>query len=70
MYNIILIINFKKFIILYFKKWYQTLEVAEDCEDETLRLAFVYQAKRFHPDSGTSEANATKFSEVYNIFIY
>ncbi|XP_006614898.1 dnaJ homolog subfamily C member 28 isoform X2 [Apis laboriosa] len=46
------------------KKWYQTLEVAEDCEDETLRLAFVYQAKRFHPDSGTSEANATKFSEI------
>ncbi|XP_060812102.1 dnaJ homolog subfamily C member 28 isoform X2 [Bombus pascuorum] len=46
------------------KKWYQTLEVAEDCEDETLRLAFVYQAKKFHPDSGTSEANAAKFSEI------
>ncbi|KOC60560.1 DnaJ like protein subfamily C member 28 [Habropoda laboriosa] len=46
------------------KKWYQTLEVPEDCEDETLRLAFVYQAKRFHPDSGTSEANAIKFSEI------
>ncbi|CAK9799961.1 DnaJ homolog subfamily C member 28 [Anthophora quadrimaculata] len=46
------------------KKWYQVLEVPEDCEDETLRLAFVYQAKRFHPDSGTSEANAVKFSEI------
>ncbi|OAD53341.1 DnaJ like protein subfamily C member 28 [Eufriesea mexicana] len=39
-------------------------KVAEDCEDEALKLAFVHQAKRFHPDSGTSEANAVKFSEV------
>ncbi|KOX79953.1 DnaJ like protein subfamily C member 28 [Melipona quadrifasciata] len=46
------------------KKCYQTLEVAEDCEDETLKLAFISQAKRFHPDSGTSEADATKFSEI------
>ncbi|XP_076755908.1 dnaJ homolog subfamily C member 28 [Xylocopa sonorina] len=50
------------------KKWYQALEVPEDCEDETLRLAFVYQVKRFHPDSGTSESNATKFSEVENAY--
>ncbi|CAL7947141.1 unnamed protein product [Xylocopa violacea] len=50
------------------KKWYQALEVAEDCEDETLRLAFVYQVKRFHPDSGTSEANATKFSEIESAY--
>lgn len=50
------------------KKWYQTLEVAEDCEDETLRLAFVYLAKRFHPDSGTAEASAVKFSEIENAY--
>lgn len=36
----------------------------ENCEDETLRLAFVHLAKRFHPDSGTPEANAVRFSEV------
>lgn len=50
------------------KRWYQALEVAEDCEDETLRLAFIYQVKRFHPDSGTSEANATKFSEIESAY--
>ena len=50
------------------KKWYQALEVSEDCEDEALRLAFVYLAKRFHPDSGTSEANAVKFSEIENAY--
>ncbi|XP_053987694.1 dnaJ homolog subfamily C member 28 [Hylaeus volcanicus] len=50
------------------KNWYKTLEVSEDCEDEVLRLAFVYLAKRFHPDSGTSEANATKFSEIENAY--
>lgn len=50
------------------KKYYQALDVAEDCEDETLRLAFVYQVKRFHPDSGTSEADATKFSEIEHAY--
>lgn len=49
---------------LHFKNWHKTLEVSEDCEDEVLRMAFVSLAKRFHPDSGTAEASATKFSEV------
>ncbi|XP_066593906.1 dnaJ homolog subfamily C member 28 isoform X2 [Prorops nasuta] len=43
---------------------YDILGVREDCDDETLRLAFVYLAKRFHPDSGTSEASDNKFSEI------
>ncbi|XP_011694014.1 PREDICTED: dnaJ homolog subfamily C member 28 isoform X2 [Wasmannia auropunctata] len=46
------------------KKLYETLGVAENCEDETLRLAFVHLAKRFHPDSGTPEADAVRFSEI------
>lgn len=50
------------------KKWYQTLGVAENCEDETLRLAFVHLAKRFHPDSGTNEASAVRFSEIENAY--
>ncbi|XP_076233449.1 dnaJ homolog subfamily C member 28 isoform X2 [Calliopsis andreniformis] len=50
------------------KTWYQTLNVAEDCEDETLRLAFVHLAKQFHPDSGTPESNAAKFSEIENAY--
>lgn len=43
---------------------YQTLGITEDCEDEAVRLAFVYLAKQYHPDSGTPEADAVKFSEV------
>lgn len=50
------------------KKWYQTLGVTEDCEDETLRLAFVHLAKRFHPDSGTNEASALRFSEIESAY--
>lgn len=59
-----IIVHYIVQILFRFKKWYETLEVAEDCEDETLRLAFVQQAKRFHPDSATSEADAVKFSAV------
>lgn len=49
---------------MWLQELYQTLGVTEDCEDEALRLAFVYLAKRFHPDSGTPEADAVRFSEV------
>lgn len=52
----------KKIVCL--QELYQTLGITEDCEDEAVRLAFVYLAKRFHPDSGTPEANAVRFSEV------
>lgn len=50
------------------KKYYETLGVTENCEDETLRLAFVYLAKRFHPDSGTSEASSVRFSEIESAY--
>ncbi|EFN86330.1 DnaJ-like protein subfamily C member 28 [Harpegnathos saltator] len=50
------------------RELYQTLGVTEDCEDEALRLAFVYLAKRFHPDSGTPEADAVRFSEIENAY--
>jgi DnaJ family protein C protein 28 len=43
---------------------YEILGVAEDCKNETLRLAFVHLAKRFHPDSGTQEADTVRFSQV------
>uniref|UniRef100_A0A0C9R8H1 DNAJC28 protein n=2 Tax=Fopius arisanus TaxID=64838 RepID=A0A0C9R8H1_9HYME len=46
------------------RKSYQTLGVTEDCEDEDLRLAFVHLAKQYHPDSGSSTADAGRFSEV------
>ncbi|XP_058800375.1 dnaJ homolog subfamily C member 28 [Phymastichus coffea] len=50
------------------KKFYQILGVAEDCEDETLRLAFVDLAKKFHPDSSAKEASAIRFSEIQNAY--
>lgn len=50
------------------KKLYETLGVTENCEDETLRLAFVHLAKRFHPDSGASEADAVRFSEIESAY--
>lgn len=50
------------------KQLYQTLGVNEDCEDETLRLAFIHLAKQFHPDSGASEADAVRFAEVENAY--
>ncbi|KAM0735198.1 DnaJ-like protein subfamily C member 28 [Formica fusca] len=50
------------------KKFYEILGVAEDCEDETLRLAFVHLAKRFHPDSGAPEADAVRFSEIESAY--
>ncbi|XP_018300701.1 dnaJ homolog subfamily C member 28 [Mycetomoellerius zeteki] len=50
------------------KKLYETLGVAENCEDETLRLAFVHLAKRFHPDSGAPEADAIRFSEIESAY--
>jgi len=54
---------------------YETLGVAENCRDEILRLAFVHLAKRFHPDSGTQEADTVRFSQVLyyiigNIILY
>lgn len=64
MYQVDGLWKYKLNVLLYFQKWYQTLEVAEDCEDETLRLAFVHLAKQYHPDSGTPQASAIKFSEV------
>lgn len=50
------------------RELYQTLGITEDCEDEAVRLAFVYLAKRFHPDSGTPEADAVRFSEIESAY--
>ncbi|KAI4503797.1 hypothetical protein M0802_001200 [Mischocyttarus mexicanus] len=50
------------------KQLYQTLGVNEDCEDETLRLAFIHLAKQFHPDSGAPEADAVRFAEVESAY--
>ncbi|XP_024941838.1 dnaJ homolog subfamily C member 28 [Cephus cinctus] len=46
------------------KRSYEILGVSEDCEDETLRLAFVHLAKKFHPDGRSSEADPVRFTEI------
>ncbi|BES92486.1 Domain of unknown function (DUF1992) [Nesidiocoris tenuis] len=43
---------------------YRTLGVKNGSDEETVRLAFIQLVKRFHPDSNTTEANASKFNEI------
>ncbi|XP_078041002.1 dnaJ homolog subfamily C member 28-like isoform X2 [Augochlora pura] len=50
------------------KQWYRSLDVPENCEDEALKLSFVQLAKRYHPDSGSPEASASKFMEIENAY--
>lgn len=67
--EVYLLYKFTIYVIqLFLQQLYQTLGVNEDCEDETLRLAFIHLAKQFHPDSGASEADAVRFAEVRRIF--
>lgn len=41
------------------------LGVAEDCQSEsTVRNAYIKLAKKYHPDSGSPDASASKFQEV------
>ncbi|KAK3108793.1 hypothetical protein FSP39_015853 [Pinctada imbricata] len=47
---------------------YSLLNVPEDCTDEELRDAYLKLAKIYHPDSGTSTADARKFSQVQNAY--
>ncbi|CAL8072830.1 unnamed protein product [Orchesella dallaii] len=43
----------------------RTLGLPDNCQDEGLvRDAYIKLAKRFHPDSGSNEASASKFQEV------
>lgn len=46
------------------KKSYEVLGLEENCDDEALRISFVHMAKQYHPDSCSSSASATKFSEI------
>lgn len=47
---------------------YNTLEVAVNSDQETVRQAFINLVKRYHPDSKSPEANALKFQEVENAY--
>ncbi|KAF6213920.1 hypothetical protein GE061_011646 [Apolygus lucorum] len=49
-------------------KCYRILGVANDSDQETVRQAFLELVKRFHPDSKSQEADASKFNEIENAY--
>uniref|UniRef100_A0A0K8TG99 J domain-containing protein n=1 Tax=Lygus hesperus TaxID=30085 RepID=A0A0K8TG99_LYGHE len=49
-------------------KCYRILGVPNESDQETVRLAFLELVKRFHPDSKSQEADASKFSEIENAY--
>ncbi|KAJ8959039.1 hypothetical protein NQ318_022294 [Aromia moschata] len=51
-----------------YKKCYKILEIEESSDQEQIRAAYLTMVKRYHPDSGTEEANAEKFQEVDKAF--
>lgn len=40
------------------------LGISEDSDQEQIRTAYLTLVKKYHPDSGSAEANAEKFQEV------
>ena len=57
----IVILNNIKF---YLQKYFTILGVSSDCDQEQVRQAFLNMVKRFHPDSGSPEANTDRFHLV------
>ncbi|RZC33298.1 dnaJ -like subfamily C member 28, partial [Asbolus verrucosus] len=49
-------------------KCYKILGISEDSDQEEIRKAYLKLVKRYHPDSGTEEADADKFSEIDKAF--
>ncbi|XP_075977480.1 dnaJ homolog subfamily C member 28 [Anticarsia gemmatalis] len=47
---------------------YQTLNIPLDSKQDAVRRAFLELAKKYHPDSGSPEANMDKFVLVENAF--
>lgn len=54
----IVILNF------FLQKYFAILGVPSDCDQEQVRQAFLNMVKRFHPDSGSPEANTDRFHLV------
>lgn len=52
------------YLILDFQRCYKVLEIDESSDQEQIRMAYLQLVKRYHPDSGTEEANSDKFHEV------
>jgi DnaJ family protein C protein 28 len=52
------------------QKYFTILEISSHCDQEQVRQAFLNMVKRFHPDSGSPEANAEKFHLVRSSLIF
>jgi DnaJ-class molecular chaperone len=48
---------------------YKTLQVNEENTHEQIREAFLDLTKRFHPDSGSCEASAERFSAIKDAYM-
>ncbi|KAF4524113.1 hypothetical protein B566_EDAN007696 [Ephemera danica] len=46
------------------KRCYKVLNLPHDSDQEQLRSSFLAMVKKYHPDSGSPEANAAKFQEI------
>ncbi|KAJ3646191.1 hypothetical protein Zmor_023788 [Zophobas morio] len=51
-----------------YKRCYRILGIPEDSDQEEIRRAYLKLVKKYHPDSGTAEADADKFSEIDKAF--
>ncbi|KAK3930212.1 DnaJ-like protein subfamily C member 28 [Frankliniella fusca] len=47
---------------------YRVLKVPDDCNIDDIRSAFISLAKKYHPDSGSPDADAKKFQEVESAY--
>lgn len=54
------------FYVLLFvlQKYYEILNISENSDQEQIRSAYLKLVKKYHPDSGSEEANVDKFQQV------
>lgn len=55
-------------LLLLFQESYKLLNVPVNADQETIHHAFIQLAKKYHPDSGSPDANIDKFVDVENAF--
>lgn len=53
---------------MFFQESYKVLNIPVNSNQETIHNAFIKLAKKYHPDSGSSDANIDKFMDVENAF--
>lgn len=51
-----------------YSKYFTILGISSDCDQEQVRQAFLNMVKRFHPDSGSPEANTDRFHLIEDAY--